>query len=169
MTPRWEQSDNPLFIKSIKKLVPGVKVLSLNANGKPATQQSQAESALAKGAKVLVVAAVDGKAFASTVDKAWKQKVPVIAYDRLINSKNLAYYVSFDSVTVGKVEAGWMAKNMTKSGANIAIINGSTTDANAHFVKTGIHQLSTIRCSRRRKAVNVGEQWGGWDPPTGSV
>ncbi len=164
VTPRWEGSDNKVFIKTIKKLVPGVKVLSLNAGNKPATQQAQAEGALAKGAKVIVVAAVDGKAFASTVDKAWKQKVPVIAYDRLIYSKNLEYYVSFDSVKVGKVEAGWMATH-TPHGANIAIINGSTTDANAHFVKTGIHQVYDPLFASKA-AVNVGEQWGGWDPPT---
>jgi D-xylose transport system substrate-binding protein len=163
VTPRWEQSDNKVFIKSIKKLVPGVKVLSQNANASPATQQSQAEGALAKGAKVLVVAAVDGKAFATTVDKAWKQHVPVIAYDRLIYSKHLAYYASFDSVQVGKVEAGWMAQHVTKTGAHIAIINGSPTDANAHFVKKGIHAVYDPLL-KSGKAVLVGEQWGGWDP-----
>jgi D-xylose transport system substrate-binding protein len=166
VTPRWEQSDNKVFIKSMKKLVPGVRVLSLNANNSPATQQTQAESALAKGAKVLVVAAVDGKAFAVTVNKAWAQHVPVIAYDRLIYSKHLAYYVSFDSVQVGKVEAGWMAKNVTKPGAHIAIINGSPTDANAHFVNKGIHSVYDP-LFKSNKAVNVGEQWTtGWLPPT---
>ena len=64
---------------------------------------------------MLVVAAIDGKAFASWSKKAAAQGVPVIAYDRLINSSPLAYYVSFDSVVVGKVEAGWMAKH-TKHG-----------------------------------------------------
>ena len=70
VTPRWEQSDNPLFIKSLKKLVPGVQVDSLNALNDPAKQQAQAEAELAKGAKVLVVAAIDGKAFATVVNKA---------------------------------------------------------------------------------------------------
>jgi D-xylose transport system substrate-binding protein len=164
VTPRWEQSDNPLFIKAIKKLVPGVKVDSLNANNSPATQQSQAESELAKGVNVLVVAAVDGKAFASTVAKAHAQGVPVIAYDRLIYNKNLAYYVSFNSVTVGKVEAGWMATHVTKPGARIAIINGSPTDANAHFVNQGIHSVYDP-LFKSGAAVKVGEQWTpGWDP-----
>ncbi len=164
VTPRWEQSDNPVFIAALKKLVPGVQVDSLNANNSPATQQNQAESELAKGAKVLVVAAVDGKAFAGTVNKAWAQHVPVIAYDRLIYSKHLAYYASFDSVTVGKVEAGWMAKHVTKPGAHIAIINGSTTDANAHFVNQGIHSVYDP-LFKSKKAINVGEQWTlGWDP-----
>jgi D-xylose transport system substrate-binding protein len=167
VTPRWEQSDNPLFIKSLKKLVPGVTVDSLNALNSPTTQQTQAEAELSKGAKVLVVAAVDGKSFAKVVDDAAAQGVTVIAYDRLINSKNLGYYVSFNSVTVGKVEASWMANHLkNKKGARVAIINGSTTDANAHFVNTGIHKVLNP-LFRKHKLVKVGEQWTpGWDPPT---
>jgi D-xylose transport system substrate-binding protein len=167
VTARWEQSDKPLFIKSIKKLVPGVTVDSLNATNSAATQQTQAEAELAKGAKVLVVASVDGKSFAKVVDEAAKEDVTVIAYDRLINSKNLGYYVSFNSVTVGKVEAKWMAKHLkNKKHARVAIINGSTTDANAHFVNTGIHKVLNP-LFKKHKLVKVGEQWTpGWDPPT---
>jgi len=167
VTPRWEGNDKPIITKQLQKLIPGVTVDSLNALNKPATQQTQAEAELAKGAKVLVVAAIDGKSFATVVNEAAQQGVPVIAYDRLINSPKLAYYVSFNSVTVGKVEAGWMAKHFkNKKGARIAIINGSTTDANAHFVNTGIHKVLNPLFSKH-KFVKVGEQWTpGWDPPT---
>jgi D-xylose transport system substrate-binding protein len=165
VTPRWEGSDSPIFTKTIKQLVPGVQVDSLNALNDPAKQQSQAEAELAKGAKVLVVAAIDGKAFGVVVKEAKAQGATVIAYDRLILNSPLAYYVSFDSVVVGKVEAGWM-KTHTKKGARLAIINGSPTDQNAHYVNTGIHKvLNPLFKSGAR--VKVGEQWTpGWDPPT---
>jgi D-xylose transport system substrate-binding protein len=167
VTPRWEQSDKPLFISALKKLVPDAQVDSLNALNSSTTQQNQAEAELAKGAKVLVVAAVDGKSFAKVVDEAAQEGVTVIAYDRLIDTKNLGYYVSFNSVTVGKVEASWMAKHLKKKkGARVAIINGSTTDANAHFVNTGIHKVLNP-LFKKHKLVKVGEQWTpGWDPPT---
>jgi len=165
VTPRWEQSDNKIFISALKKLVPGVTIDSNNALNNPTTQQTQAEAELAKGAKVLVVAAVDGKSFATVVKEAAKQGAKVIAYDRLIASSKLAYYVSFDSVTVGKVEAGWMKSHM-KTGARLAIINGSPTDANAHFVYDGIHTVLDPGF-RSGKFVKVGEQWTpGWDPTT---
>ena len=165
VTARWEGNDRPIITSALKKLIPGVKIDSLNAVNDPAKQQAQAEAELAKGAKVLVVAAIDGKAFGATVKKANAQGVPTIAYDRLIKNSPLAYYVSFNSVTVGKVEAGWMAKH-TKQGARLAIINGSPTDENAHFVNTGIHSvLDPLFKSGAR--VKVGEQWTpGWDPPT---
>jgi D-xylose transport system substrate-binding protein len=165
VTPRWEGNDKPIITAQLKKLIPGVRIDTLNALNDPAKQQAQAEAELAKGAKVLVVAAIDGKAFGANVKKAWAQKVPTIAYDRLITKSPLAYYVSFNSVTVGKVEASWMAKH-TKAGARLAIINGSPTDQNAHYVNTGIHQvLDPLFKSGAR--VKVGEQWTpGWDPPT---
>ncbi len=165
VTPRWEQSDRPLFISALKKLVPNATVDSLNALNSPSTQQTQAEAELAKGAKVLVVAAVDGNSFATVVNEAAQQGAKVIAYDRLINNPKLAYYVSFDSVTVGKVEAGWMKAHM-KAGAKIAIINGSPTDANAHFVHTGIHKVLNPSFKSHHFKL-VGEQWTpGWDPTT---
>jgi len=165
VTPRWEGNDRPIITAALKKLIPGVQVDSLNALNDPAKQQAQAEAELAKGAKVLVVAAIDGKAFGVVVKKAQAQGVPVIAYDRLIKNSPLAYYVSFDSVVVGAVEASWMAKH-TKQGARLAIINGSPTDENAHFVNTGIHKvLDPLFKSGAR--VKVAEQWTpGWNPPT---
>jgi len=165
VTPRWEGSDKPVFKTALKKLVPGVQIDSLNALNDPAKQLAQAEAELAKGAKVLIVAAIDQKAFAVAVKKAKAQGVPVIAYDRLIRNSPLAYYVSFDSVAVGKAEAAWMAKNTAK-GARLAIINGSPTDDNAHLVNKGIHSvLDPLFKSGAR--IKVAEQWTpGWDPPT---
>lgn len=165
VTPRWEGSDKPTFVNALKKLVPGVRIDVLNALNDPAKQLQQAEAELAKGAKVLIVAAIDQKAFAVAVKKAKAQGVPVVAYDRLIRNSPLAYYVSFDSVAVGKAEASWMAKNTAK-GARLAIINGSPTDDNAHLVNKGIHAVLDPLFKSGAK-VKVAEQWTpGWDPPT---
>jgi len=163
VTPRWEGSDAPTFKTALMKAVPGAKVDVVNALGDPAKQQQQAEAELTKGAKVLVIAAVDSKAAAAIVKKADSQGVPVIAYDRLIADSPLAYYVSFNSVTVGQVEAGWMKDN-TKAGARLVIINGSPADDNAHLVNTGIHGvLNPLFKSGAR--VKVAEQWTiNWDP-----
>jgi len=163
VTPRWEGSDAPTFKKALAKLVPDARVDVVNALNDSSKQQAQAEAELTKGAQVLVIAAVDQKAAAVIVNKAHAQGVPVIAYDRLIKSSPLAYYVSFDSVAVGKAEASWMAKHSTK-GARIVIINGSPTDDNAHLVNQGIHSvLNPLFKSGALK--KVAEQWTpGWDP-----
>lgn len=163
VTPRWEGSDAPTFKKALAKLVTGAQVDVLNALNDSSKQQAQAEAELTKGAKVLVIAAVDQKAAAVIVKKANSQGVPVIAYDRLIRNSPLAYYVSFDSVAVGKAEARWMATHTAK-GARIVIINGSPTDDNAHLVNTGIHSVFNPLFKSGAR-VKVAEQWTpGWDP-----
>jgi D-xylose transport system substrate-binding protein len=163
VTPRWEGSDAPTFKTALAKLVPGATVDVLNALNDSSKQQAQAEAELTKGAKVIVIAAVDQKAAAVIVKEAHAKGVPVIAYDRLIKNSPLAYYVSFDSVAVGKAEAGWMATH-TKQGARLVIINGSPTDDNAHLVNQGIHSvLDPLFKSKAR--IKVAEQWTpGWDP-----
>ncbi len=165
VTPRWEGSDAPTFKAALTRLVPNAQVDVLNALNDPSKQQAQAEAELAKGAKVLVIAAVDQKAAAVIVRDANAKNVPVIAYDRLIRDSKLDYYVSFDSTVVGKAEAQWMVDH-TKQGARLVIINGSPTDDNAHLVNSGIHSvLDPLFKSGAR--VLVAEQWTpGWDPTT---
>jgi D-xylose transport system substrate-binding protein len=99
------------------------------------------------------------------VRKAAAQGVPVIAYDRLIKNSPLAYYDSFNSVTVGRIEAAWIAKNTVK-GDRIVIINGSPTDDNAHAVNQGIHAVFDPLFKSGAR-VKVAEQWvPGWTPTT---
>jgi D-xylose transport system substrate-binding protein len=168
VTVRWESNDKPLFVKTLKALVPGVEIDVLNALNKPETQQSQAEAELAKGAKVIVAAPIDQKAFAVVARKAAAQKVPVVAYDRLIRDAPIAAYDSFDGVAVGKAQGKWLAAH-TKKGAHIAVINGSFTDDNAHLFQQGY--LSVLNPLFKSKArVRVGPAAGTWtdrwDPPT---
>ncbi len=168
VTPRWEGIDRPQFVKSLKKLYKSATIDVVNARNNPDTQTSQAEQEITKGAKVLVVAAIDGKAFGAVAKRAISQGVKVVAYDRLISGAKISTYVSFDSVIVGKAMGVWM-KAHTKKGARVAIINGSTTDANAHFVNQGMLSVfSKLFKSGARKVVGPakGTWTPGWDPPT---
>jgi D-xylose transport system substrate-binding protein len=168
VTPRWEGFDKPTFIAAMKRLAPTAKVDVLNALNSPTTQQSQAEQEITKGAKVLVVSAIDGKGFGATAAKAISQGVKVIAYDRLISNAKISAYISFDGVAVGKAQGTWM-KGHTKGGSRIAIINGSITDDNAHLFNKGyMSVLRPLFKSGARKVVGPanGTWTPGWNPPT---
>lgn len=168
IAPPWEGFDDPAFPKAIEKLYPGVRVDVLDARNNPDIQKSQGENEVAKGAKALVVAAIDGKAFGAVAKRAIQQGVKVVAYDRLITGARISAYVSFNSVTVGHAIGVWI-KAHTKHGAKVAIINGSNTDANAHYVNTGMLQVfKTLFTSGARKAVGPrnGTWTPGWDPGT---
>ena len=136
VTARWESQDKPFFIAALAKEFPGAQVKVENALNDASKQQAQAEAALASGAKVLVVTAIDQKGAAVIVNDAQKQGVPVIAYDRLIRNAPIAYYVSVDGLKIGQLQGSWLADN-TKEGARIAVIDGSPIDDNAHLFEKG--------------------------------
>jgi D-xylose transport system substrate-binding protein len=142
-TTRYEAHDRPNFTRKVKELCPDCKVLYSNAVQDPAKQQTQAEAALANGADVLVLDAVDAKAATGIVQQAKQAKVPVLAYDRLIPNADLAYYVSFDNVRQGKIQAQTLLDKLGAGakGKSIVMINGAPTDPSAGDYKNGAHQV----------------------------
>jgi D-xylose transport system substrate-binding protein len=143
-TTRYEQFDKPLFEAKVKSLCPNCKVLYSNADQDPAKQQSQVESVLTQGAKVLVLDAVDAATVAPLVNQAKQKNIPVVAYDRLISGIGYEYYVSFDNVKVGEVQGKALLDELTKRGTvdkgQVVVVNGSPTDPSAGDYKKGAHQ-----------------------------
>ena len=105
-------------------------------------QLSQIENMLTKGAKVMVIAAIDGTTLTDVLQKAADKGVKVIAYDRLIRgSKNVDYYATFDNFQVGVLQAQSLEKALGlkegKGPFNIELFGGSSDDNNAFFFYNG--------------------------------
>jgi D-xylose transport system substrate-binding protein len=113
----------------------GAEAIYQVANKDAALQNSQIENMVTQGVDVIIIVAYDGAACATAVDQAWKEGVPCIAYDRLIPSNNLAAYVTFDNVEVGKQQALGVL-DVVKKG-KFVLLGGSPTDNNAHLVRKG--------------------------------
>lgn len=143
-TTRYESQDRPAFEAKVKELCPDCEIIYSNADQDASKQQQQAEAALTKGAKVLVLDPVDSAAAAAIATKAKAQSVPVISYDRLITGANIDYYISFDNEQVGKLQAQSLVDKMKADGngsGTIVMINGSPTDNNAKLFKQGAHSV----------------------------
>ena len=144
-TTRYETADRPDFEAKFKELCPDCEIIYSNANQDANAQLSQAEAALTNGAQVLVLDPVDSAAAAVIADKAKAQGVPVIAYDRLIlNSDGVNYYISFDNMKVGELQAQSLVDDLDQMGMTnpqIVMINGSPTDNNASLFKAGAHSV----------------------------
>jgi len=141
---RWDGKDRPLLQSLIPKQLPGATVLYNNAEGSADTQQTQAQADLTNGACILVLASVDSIKAAAIVSLAKSKGVPVIAYDRLIYSADLNYYVSFDNTKVGALQGGYIASHyqsyVSANGTkNTVMINGAQTDNNALLFSAGAH------------------------------
>ena len=134
---RWER-DKDFFIQHAGEL--GAKVMVEVADGNPAKQFDQAEKLLNQKVDVLVIVPVDLNEAANIVLLAHRYGVKVLSYDRLIKNCNLDFYISFDNVEVGKLQAEYLTK-VCPTG-NYAIIGGAITDNNATLIKLG--QISVL-------------------------
>lgn len=142
-TARYESADRPFFEAYFQELCPNCQIIYNNANQDAATQQQQAEAALTNGAQVLVLDPVDSAAAAAIAEQAQAQGVPVIAYDRaILNSEGVSYYISFDNVEVGRLQAQTLVDALEGvDDPQIVMINGSPTDNNAGEFKEGAHSV----------------------------
>ncbi|HSK00291.1 MAG TPA: substrate-binding domain-containing protein [Kofleriaceae bacterium] len=144
-TARYEAADRPFFEAKFKALCPDVEIVYSNANQVAADQQQQAEAAIAKGVKVMVLDPVDGDSAGVIVKNAKAKNIPVISYDRLIKGGSSPdYYISFDNFRVGQLQAEALLQKLTASGVEkprITMINGSPTDNNATLFKSGAHSV----------------------------
>ncbi|MBR0750580.1 sugar-binding protein [Bradyrhizobium jicamae] len=105
-------------------------------------QLSQIENMVTKGAKVLVIAAIDGTTLSDVLKQAKAKGITVIAYDRLIrDTPNLDYYATFDNFQVGVLQAQSIEKALGlkegKGPFNIELFGGSPDDNNAYFFYDG--------------------------------
>jgi D-xylose transport system substrate-binding protein len=167
-TARYENKDKPYFEEALAAICPDCELLYANANSDQATQQQQAESMLTQGVDVLVVDPWDGVAAASIVATAASSEVPVVAYDRLIDSPELSYIVSNDYTKVGELQGQALVEKLEADGVDpssggIIMINGATTDNNAHNIKAGA--LSKIEPSGFEVLAEVDT----WDPAEARV
>jgi D-xylose transport system substrate-binding protein len=154
-TARYESQDRPHFEAQLKKSCSDCEVLYSNAGEDAARQQQQAEAALTKGAKVLVVDAVDAGSAGAIVQKAKAQKVPVISYDRLITNADIDYYISYDNARVGKLQGNALVKKLEQDGkgsGTIVQINGDPADNNAKLFKQGA--TSVFKASKLKVGKN---------------
>jgi D-xylose transport system substrate-binding protein len=140
-TTRYEAHDHPEFEAAVKAACSNCDIIYSNANQDASTQQSQMEAALTDGAKVVVLDPVDSASAASMVTLAKQQNVPVVSYDRLVlDTPDVAAYVSFDNVKVGQLQGDTLAKKLADDGSPngpIVRINGSPTDNNAKLFGQG--------------------------------
>lgn len=135
---RWETADRPFLTAAFKAA--GVTADIQNANGDKAAFATIADQMLTKGAKVLILVNLDSDSAKAVQDKAKKQGVPTIDYDRLTLKGSASYYVSFDNVAVGKLQGQGIVnclRDKKVKKARVVYLNGSPTDNNATLFKQG--------------------------------
>ncbi|MBY5935304.1 D-xylose ABC transporter substrate-binding protein [Tateyamaria omphalii] len=139
----------------------GATYISADAQSSSAKQLSDVESLIAQGANALIILAQDASAVGPAVQAAADEDIPVVAYDRLIED-NRAFYLTFDNVEVGRMQARAVLEAMPKG--NYVMIKGSPTDPNADFLRGGQQEVLQAAIDAGDITI-VGEAYtDGWVP-----
>lgn len=134
--PRWLQ-DEARFRDVIGQT--SYKVDVLFSQGSSATEKTNVETLISKGIKALIICPQDATAAAATVEEAKAAGVTVISYDRLITQTDkVDFYVTFDSVAVGKAQGQYLIDNAGTAKNNpLYLYAGAATDNNAFLFFQG--------------------------------
>lgn len=140
----------------------GFQLLVQSAEDIQETQINQCENLINQGVDVLIVQSLDASACSPIVDSAKDAGVPVIAYDRFIMNCDLDYYITFDTVKVGELQAKTVMDVIDEG--NIIWLLGGPEDNNAHLLLEG--QTNVLQPYIDAGKINVVlQQWcTNWDP-----
>jgi D-xylose transport system substrate-binding protein len=166
---RYVEFDAPYLKESFAKagLKPSQYTVQ-NALGSDSTQFSDAQTAITKGASVLLVDPLDSGVGAHIESYAKAHGVPVIDYDRLTLGGTRKYYVSFNNVVVGQkmgqglvaCTSAWKVKK-----PQVIVMKGAPTDNNATLFAQGYDAVLKPHFSSGLWK-DVSNPAGTWDPPT---
>ncbi|MDO4546558.1 MAG: substrate-binding domain-containing protein [Clostridia bacterium] len=140
----------------------GFELLVQSAEDNQQTQINQCENLLNQGIDALIIQSLDAAACGPIVDACKESGVPVIAYDRFIMNCDLDYYITFDTVKVGELQAQ-MVLDRAPTGNYIWLLGGPE-DNNAHLLLEG--QTNVLQPSIDAGDINVVlQQWcNNWNP-----
>ena len=158
---RWALRDEPAIQAALDEV--GAEYLSADAGSSEEQQATDVENLLSQGANVLIILAQNTETILPSVQAAVDQGVPVIAYDRLIESSD-SLYVSFDNVKVGELQAEAVLEQVPEG--NFVIIKGNGADANSDFLRQGYVNAGVPEEGQSSDAITiVGETYtDNWDP-----
>jgi len=168
---RYTLFDAPYLKAAFKKA--NVPALILNAHKDPQKQKSQAQQCLAQGAKVVLFDQLDPASGASITNLIVAGGAKVIDYDRLVVGSKASYYVSHNSVGVGKLMGKGLvgalqAKKQYSKHPVIARLNGDVKDNNAKLFKQGYDAvLNPLFKNGTFKKATAGDQWTQWNATIG--
>jgi len=145
---RW-QRDHDAFEAHCKEI--NIDCVITVADNKADKQANDVDNLLTQGVDALVIAPHDATQAASMVDKAKAQGIPVISYDRLINSDKIDLYISHQVPVIGQRIAEYALEH--RQTGNYVMVYGASTDNNAHIMQKA--ELNVLQPAIDSKKINI--------------
>ena len=145
---RW-QRDHDAFAARCKEL--NVECPITVADNSSSRQSNDVDNLLTQGIDVLVIAPQNATDAAAMVEKAKAQGVPVVSYDRLINSTKLDLYISHQVPIIGRRMAEYALEKVPNG--KYIMVYGADTDNNAHIMKK--EQLDVLKTALDKGDIRI--------------
>jgi D-xylose transport system substrate-binding protein len=166
---RYVEFDAPYLTKSMQFAgLSSSQIIVQNAQGSDATEYSDAQADITKGAKVLIMDGLDSGVGARIESYAKSHGVPVIDYDRLTLGGSRKYYVSFNNTQVGTLLGQGLVSCISAwhvSKPNVVVMHGALTDNNATLFADGYNAVLAPKFGNKTYTL-VARPAGTWDAPT---
>jgi D-xylose transport system substrate-binding protein len=154
---RWESADRPALEKAFKAA--GVEYDIQNAEGDADKMATIADGMITDGVTVLAIVNLDSDSGSAIEEKAKKQGVKTIDYDRLTLGGSADVYISYDNSKVGALQGEGLKKCLGDKDANIIYLNGSPTDNNATLFSQGAHSVLDKVSTYKKVAEQAVPDW----------
>ncbi|GGP43897.1 sugar ABC transporter substrate-binding protein [Saccharothrix coeruleofusca] len=165
---RWEEQDRPRLNQALG--FAGIEAMIDNADGDEAKFASIADSMIQRGVKVLMTTPLSPEGGAAVERKAKQAGIPVINYDRITIGGQADYYVSFDNINVGELQAeGLIGCLGDRPGADIIEIEGAPTDNNATQFADGHRRKLAAKYDSGAYDLVATQAIEQWDPVRGKA
>lgn len=133
---RWEAFDKPFLEQALTSA--GYTANVQNAQGDVQKFSTLADGMIASGVKALIIASPNAQVGTTVEQKAQQAGIPTIDYDRLNTGGSADYYVTFDNVQVGVLQANALVAALKdKPGAQVIQIEGAPDENNANLFHSG--------------------------------
>ncbi|MHB1496443.1 MAG: sugar ABC transporter substrate-binding protein [Acidimicrobiales bacterium] len=164
---RYVEFDAPYLTQAMKTAgLSSADISVVNAHGSDATEYSDAQAAIARGDKVLIMDPLDSGVGAKIESYAASHGVKVIDYDRLTLGGSRSYYVSFNNVHVGQLLGKGLTSCVSAWGVKkpqVLVMRGAPTDNNATLFYNGYWSVLNP-LFKSGKYTLVGQPPGTWTP-----
>ncbi|MHA6628649.1 sugar ABC transporter substrate-binding protein [Pseudonocardia sichuanensis] len=167
---RWEGFDKPLLEEAMR--AEGLDADIQNALGDEQKFSTLADSMIASGVKVLVIASISSESGSAVAAKAKAQGIPTIDYDRLNLGGSSDYYVSFDNEKVGELQGQGLVQALDAKGTpnpSIIEIEGAPTDNNATLFYNGQQRVLGPKYQSGEYRLVQSQQIEDWDNQIGGT
>lgn len=138
------QRDLKFFKEEADRL--GFEAITAAADNTEESQAAKVRSILAMGVRAIVVQPVNSEGSASLVKLAQDDKIPFVAYDRMVMNVPVDFYVTQNSFDVGVLQAkaalAFMKKNKSsKKSFTFVILKGQSGQSVATEITRGVHSV----------------------------